>query len=58
MFNVGQEVIKFSKECGAPITPTGVLDLNKSALRYLTGGAYKEIARQIGECKHCIIDTI
>lgn len=56
MFNVGQEVIKFSKECGAPITPTGVLDLNKSALRYLTGGAYKEIARQIDNYKHCIID--
>ncbi len=56
VFNVGQEVARFAKECGFPITPTGVLDLGERTVHYLSGGAYKGIARQAQDYKHCIID--
>lgn len=56
VFNVGKEVFKLAEDCGYPITPTGVLDLDKRTIRYLTGAVYQRIAREVHAYEHCIID--
>src|SRR3989344_2639301 len=56
-FNMGQEVFNAAKRSGYPITPAGVLDLDKRALNYLTLAAYETIASQIGNYENSIIDA-
>lgn len=57
VFNVGQEVFDLAKESGFPITPAGVLDLNKRSIHYLTSAVYQKIAREITDYEHCIVDA-
>src|SRR3989338_137784 len=57
VFNMGQEVFNAAKRSGYPITPAGVLDLDKRALNYLTLAAYETIASQIGNYENSIIDA-
>ncbi len=57
VFNVGQEVRDAAERYGFPITPTGVLDLGKRTIHYLTGAVYEKIAGEINNYQNCIIDA-
>ncbi len=57
IFNVGQEVKDAAERYGYPITPTGVLDLGKRTIHYLTGAVYEKIAGEINNYQNCIIDA-
>ncbi len=57
VFNVGREVSDLAEKTGYPITPTGVLDLNKRTITSLTHTAYQKIAGEIGKYKNAIIDA-
>ena len=56
-FNVGLEVFNAAERSGYPVTPAGVLDLDKRALNYLTLAAYETIGREIDNYPNSIIDA-
>jgi adenylate kinase len=57
VFSIGREVFKQAEKSGFPVTNTGVLDLDKRTLSYLTMASYEKIAKEVSEHENCIVDA-